>query len=115
MTSVTEIEQLIKPHMLKNLTFMVDNKVLKTGKLILFSIKDFFCVFTLALPDRPEKFSIYEIPYPFTTSATVSSLEFDYTLNSFCLCNTSITTKTKSLKIERPSKFFNKTVVVIPN
>lgn len=115
MTPVENIEQLIKPLLLRNISFTVDNKILKSGKLILFSVKDFFCVFTLTTPDRGSKRFIYEIPYPFTTNATVSSLEFDYTINSFCLGNKQIASATKKVQLNRISKLFNKKVVVISN
>jgi len=115
MTPTENIEQLIKPLLLRDISFTIDNKILKSGKLILFSVKDFFCVFTLTTPDRSSKRFIYEIPYPFTTNATVSSLEFDYTLDSFCLNNIRISTNTKNITFNRPSKMFNKKVVVIMN
>jgi hypothetical protein len=115
MTSVENIEQLIKPFLLRDISFNIDNKTVKTGKLILFSIKDFFCVFTLTTPDRGNKRYIYEIPYPFTTNTTISSLEFDYTLESFCLGNENIAQATKKITYNRPSKLFNKKMVVIAN
>ena len=115
MTSVEDIEQFVKPYLLKEITFSIDNKALKSGKLILFSIKDFFCVFTLAAPDRDCKRVIYEIPYPFTVCKTVSSLEFNYTLDSFCLDNKKIAEAAKRHDLSRTSKIFNKRVVVIPN
>jgi hypothetical protein len=115
MTSIDEIEQSIKPFLLKDITFTLDNKIVKSGKLILFSIKDFFCVFTLTTTDRGNKRFIYEVPYPFTTFNTVSSLEFDYTLNTFCLDNTKITDTVKNITFNRPSKLFNKKLIVIGN
>jgi len=113
MTPIEDIEQLIKPLLLRNISFTVDNKTLKSGKLILFSVKDFFCVFTLTTPDRGNKRFIYEIPYPFTTNVTISSLEFDYTIDSFCLNNNNIAAATKKISLNRPSKLFNKKMVVI--
>ena len=115
MTPVEHIEQLIKPLLLRDISFTVDNKTLKSGKLILFSVKDFFCIFTLTTPDRGNKRYIYEVPYPFTTNTTVSSLEFDYTIDSFCLHNDNIISATKSIAVNRASKLFNKKMVVIAN
>jgi hypothetical protein len=115
MTPIENIEQLIKPFLLRDISFTVDSKTIKSGKLILFAIKDFFCVFTLTASERDGKRYIYEIPYPFTTSATISSLEFNYTLDSFCLNNTKIIDLTKKVPLNRTSKLFNKKVVVIAN
>jgi hypothetical protein len=113
MTSIEEIEQIIKPILLTGITFTVDNKVLKRGKLVLFSVKDFFCTFTLTSLDDNNKKVIYEIPYPFSTCTTMSSVEFDYTVDSFCLGNDSIRNAVNNLDIPRLSKFYNKKVVVI--
>jgi len=115
MTPVENIEQLIKPFLLRDISFTVDNKTLKSGKLILFTVKDFFCVFTLTTSDRGNKRFIYEVPYPFTTYNTISSLEFDYTLDSFCLNNTIIANAVKKITFNRVSKLFNKKMVVITN
>lgn len=112
MISIDEIEQNIKPVLLSGITFTVDNKVLKRGKLVLFSVKDFFCTFTLTNADDGKKI-IYEIPYPFSTNTTVSSIEFDYTIDSFCLGNDRIKAAVNKLDIPRLSKFYNKKVVVI--
>jgi len=115
MTPVEDIEQLIKPFLLRDISITVDNKPLKSGKLILFSVKDFFCVFTLTTTDRGSKRFIYEIPYPYTTNITLSSLEFDYTLKEFCLNNENITAAVNKVQLNRPSKIFNKKVVVMVN
>ena len=115
MTSIDEIEQTIKPILLTGITFTVDNKVLRKGKLILFSVKDFFCTFTLASNEDGGKRVIYEIPYPFSTNTTVSSVEFDYTVESFCMGNARIKEAVKSLDFPKASKFYNKKIVVIPD
>jgi len=115
MTPVENIEQLIKPLLLRNISFTIDNKVVKSGRLLLFSVKDFFCVFTLTAPDKDSKRFIYEIPYPFTTNVTISSLEFDYTINSFCLDNNNIADAVKKITFNRTSKLFNKKMVVLTN
>jgi hypothetical protein len=115
MTSVDEIEKHIKPLLLKNISFVMDNKSLKSGKLILFSVKDFFCVFTISVAEKENKHVLYEIPYPFTLTPTTSSLEFDYTVNGFCAKNINISKAVEQLALNRTSKFFNKKLVVIPS
>ena len=115
MTSVEEIEQSISPLLLTDITFSIENKSVKKGRLILFSVKDFFCVFTLANSEKSNKRIIYEIPYPFTITANISSATFDYTLNEFSLGNSRIIDTVDKLKFSKTSKFFDKRVVVSIN
>lgn len=112
MTSVDEIEQLIKPFLLTTVNFTIDGKVIKQGKLQLFCIKDFFCVFTLINTEKDTKKTIYELPYPFAINATDGHLEFDYTVDTFSLSNQKIKDQVFSIKIGKSAKFFNKKVIV---
>lgn len=112
MTSIENIEQAIKPFLLTNVEFSIDNKVIKQGKLQLFCIKDFFCIFTLLSIDRGGKKTLYELPYPFSIKTTCNSLEFDYTIDSFCLSSQQVREQTSKIKTTKTSKLFNKKVVV---
>jgi hypothetical protein len=111
MTSIEEVEQTIKPFHLLKVSFTVDNKVVKQGKLQLFCIKDFFCIFTLLGLEKETKKVLYELPYPFAISSTENSIEFDYTLDAFCLSNALIREHTNKIKLLKTSKFFNKKVI----
>jgi len=111
MTSIEEIEQIIKPFLLLKASFTVDNKTVKQGKLQLFCIKDFFCIFTLLGLEKENKKVLYELPYPFAISSTDTSIEFDYTLDAFCLSNSAIREQTNKIKLLKTSKFFNKKVI----
>ena len=112
MTSIEEIEQLVKPFLLTKTTFSIDGKPIKNGRLLLFCIKDFFCVFTLVGIDKADKKVIYELPYPFSIrSIGESELEFDYTIDSYCLSNDRIKEHVNKVKLLKTSKFFNKKVI----
>jgi len=111
MTSIEEIEQIINPLHLFKVTFCIDNKIIKQGKLQLFCIKDFFCTFTLLGIEKENKKTIYELPYPFKIKATGNTVEFDYTLDSFCLSNNLIREQVNTVKLIKTSKFFNKRVI----
>ena len=115
MTSIEEIEQIIKPFLLMKASFTIDEKVIKNGKMQLFCIKDFFCTFTLIDTERENKKTIYELPYPFSISYTDNSIIFDYTLNSFCLSNARIQEQTDKIKLNKTSKFFNKKIIAYFN
>ena len=112
MTSIYEIEAAISKVLQNNVTFTLENKIVKKGKLILFCIKDFFCVFTLVCPDRGNKKIIYEIPYPFAMNVTREKIVFDYTALSFCKNNKIIDSLMRKLNICKPSKYYNKRLTI---
>jgi hypothetical protein len=112
MTSVDEIEQLIKPFLLTSVKFTVDDKIIKQGRLQLFCIKGFFCNFTILGFDKPNKKTVYEIPYPFDIEVKENRLILDYTVDSFCASSTAIRELVCKIKTPKTSKFFNKKIVV---
>lgn len=111
MTSVEEIEQIIKHFLLRDVVFSLEEKKLKSGKFMLFAIRDFFCIFTLFDQTKNKKI-IYEIPYPFNIEHNDNKITFDYTLNTFCKNNKDIIEASKGTGRKKPSKFFNKKLVV---
>ena len=112
MTSTEQIENIISNFLQKRVTFSLETKTLKKGKLILFCIKDFFCVFTLLCEEKNNKKIVYEIPYPFCISTQPNKLIFDYTLKGFCQNNPTLETKLKTIVPEKPSKIFNKKITI---
>jgi len=115
MTSIEEIEQILKPFLLFKASFYIDNKIIKQGKLQLFCIKDFFCIFTLLGLEKENKKTLYELPYPFSIKTYDNIVEFDYTLDSFCLSNAAIKEQVGAVKLAKTSKFFNKKVIACFN
>lgn len=111
MTSIEDIENSIKPFLLTDVNFFIEDKKLKSGKLILFSVRDFFCVFTLHDSCKNKKV-IYEVPYPFNLNTSADSLEFDYTLDSFCEKCLDIKNSIKGLSFKKTSKLFDKKLVI---
>lgn len=111
MTSVNEIEKAISSMLQTNVVFALESKILKKGKLILFCIKDFFCVFTL-LSEEKNKRIVYEIPYPFSLGNHPKKIVFDYTLSTFCRNNTNLEFLAKKINYGKPSKFFNKKITI---
>lgn len=112
MTSIEEIEDIIKPLLLTNLTFVLENKKIKTGKLMLFTVRDFFCVFTF-FDEIKNKKTIYEIPYPFAVYRDNDKTIFDYTLPTFCEKGVNIAQQLAQIKLpKKPAKLYNKKIFV---
>lgn len=114
MTSAELIEKAVSKLLQKNIGFYLESKLIKKGKLILFCIKDFFCIFTIISEEKKNKKIIYEIPYPFSFTTKDDNLLFDYTVDSFCRYNGELYEKYKKINIGKPSKLFNKKVFVKP-
>lgn len=75
------VENELKPFILKNVTFKIDNKILKSGKIQVFNTKQFFIKFKI-LNNGSEK--EYELPYPYRIEKKKDGLLFDYCLSAFC-------------------------------
>jgi len=57
-----QLEKQINYLLQRKVEIVFNNKIIKSGKLILFSVKDFYICFTLLINSVKK---IYEIPYPF--------------------------------------------------
>lgn len=112
MTSPEAIEQHINKFLQSSLIFSLENKILKKGKLILFSIKDFYCIFTIICQEKNNKKIIFEIPYPFKFNNFLDKAVFDYTLKAFSNDNLAIDEMLKKIVAKKPSKFLNKKITV---
>jgi hypothetical protein len=110
MTSPEIIEKSLESFLQKRVVFALESKILKKGKLILFCIKDFFCIFTLICEEKNNKKIMYEIPYPFEFTHTSAKLTFDYTVSSFTKGKSDVLTAFKKINIGKPSKLLNKKV-----
>ena len=60
------MEQTFMPFLQRNVQFVVDKKIIKKGKQLLFSMKAFYLSFTITNDKGIPK--TYEIPYPFKIS-----------------------------------------------
>lgn len=112
MTSVEEIEDKIKGLLQRKVIFALENKILKRGKLILFCVKDFFCVFTLICEEKNNKRIIYELPYPFKFFKNNDKYIFDYSVKTFCHSNPGIEEIVREVIPDKPSKLLNKKITI---
>ncbi len=76
-----KLESQLKDLILKNLEFVVDDKCVKRGKVIVFNIKQFFIRFKLETPNKTYE---YDLPYPYKLVKTDDGFIFDYCLSAFC-------------------------------
>jgi len=107
-------EDFFVPFFQKNISIVLDNKVLRHGKLLLFCIKDFYLNFTLLLNDSTK---VFELPYPFNTyieSLTSSTLVLDYKYNTFIRDQLEIDDTARPLLTKnKHMKYFDNTVKIV--
>lgn len=100
-----KIETAVNKLLQQKIIFSLNGKVLKSGKLILFCVKDFYLVFTIQNQNVKKHF---EIPYPYSFSEIINSVVFDYSIHKLCQKNSRIESNAKLLSTaKKPNKFFN--------
>jgi len=105
MTSILEIELQVNNFLQRSIIFKIENKVLKKGKLILFCVKDFFCIFTLLSEEKNNKKIVFEIPYPYDIFKNNNSVIFDYSINAFTKGNKELVDLVSKVKTKKLLNF----------
>jgi hypothetical protein len=102
------------PFLQKNINIVLENKTLKQGKLLLFSIKDFYLNFTLLCNNVTKTF---ELPYPFATfteSLSSGDLVLDYRLSTLHRVAPDLSENISLIGINsKHMKFFNNVIKVV--
>lgn len=95
----------VSDFLLRNVAIYHNNKILREGRLILFSVKDFYLHFTLQINNTTKHF---EIPYPFETTIINNNLILlDYSLSSFKAEYTDLEKRIKHIGVKKKSRYFN--------
>lgn len=102
------IEKKISDLLQRDISFIVNNKVVRRGKLLLFGVKDFYTSFTISTGRGESK--VYELPYPFTINPLNNGIEFDYTLDSLSKGNKMLLYRLKVLNRVKKNKIFDNKV-----
>ena len=105
----SRLERSINTLLQQKINFVVNGKTIKSGKLILFCIKDFYLVFTLSINHTKK---IFEIPYPYGFTLVNNRVILDYTVNKLSHNIKHIEKSAKNLISKKPNKFFNTTAEI---
>jgi hypothetical protein len=101
------------PFFQKNICIVLENKILRQGKLLLFSIKDLYIYFTLTNSNITKSF---ELPYPFDTymeNLSSNVLILDYKIKTFTKGIPTINSKVHSFKVQKTMKYYDSKVKII--
>ena len=80
----TELE-CIKNYLQKNVTFCVDQKTVRRGRLLLYNTKDYYVRFIIKTNKDIQK--TYEVPFPYKIFANKGYMSFSYKIQDLCADN----------------------------
>jgi hypothetical protein len=104
MMKAEQLEKAINSLLQQRVNFSINNKIIKSGKLILFCIKDFYLVFTISVNHSKKMF---EIPYPYLFDQYAKKIILNYDTTIFHHGSEKIMHHAKQLMPKKPGKFFN--------
>ena len=94
-------------------TFKCDNKVLKTGKLKLFNVKQYFIKFYIETDKGESK--VLELPYPFLMNYGDNVIcTLNYRVSSLCNNTQPVIGRLKTCKTTSSHKIYDNVVNIIP-
>lgn len=102
------IEKHLNTALQKNVQFMLNDKAVREGKLMLYNIKDFYITFTIMT--KKDIVKTYEIPIPYSVNtSTDGNIVFSYKLDHLIKGRSSIEKLIDKIStdIGKKSKFFN--------
>jgi hypothetical protein len=103
------LENQLKPLMLADVEFVIDDKIIKRGKIRVFNTKQFFIKFRL---ENCNNVKDYEIPYPFRVKNVDDGYLFDYCLSAFIPNTEEVFWKMKTMNSVDSSKLHEKYLFV---
>lgn len=110
--NIENYNKTLQKFLLQKVIFKCDNKILKTGKIKLFNIKQYFIRFNIE-NDKGE-IKLLELPYPFIIHDNGDTCALNYHLSSFTHSNREVVSKINSINSDDTMRMYNKLVQIIP-
>ena len=106
------LQQCMKTVLQRDIKLVINSKVLREGKLILFNLKDYYIECTFIMKTGQQK--IYEIPVPFDIIIDENKIHFDYSIQHATKNNldNSVTVKMLALQSGKKSKFYDNVLTI---
>jgi len=98
------LEKHINCFLQRRVNFVSNGKIIKSGTLLLFTVKDFYLNFTILIGSSKKQ---VEIPYPFSFERTGNSITLDYTLGKLYHGISTISQTVQDLTLKKPNKYYN--------
>lgn len=110
--NIESYNKILQKFLLQKVIFKCDNKILKTGKIKLFNIKQYFIRFNIE-NDKGEIKQL-ELPYPFLIHDNETTCTLNYHLTSFTHSNKDVVTKISKINTDDSMRMYNRLVQIIP-
>jgi hypothetical protein len=105
-----KIEPQLKTLIFRNVSFVLNGKNIKQGKVNIFNVKQNFIKFKIELDGDVKE---WEICYPYAIKNINNGYIFDYSLSAFCPRTEETYWKMKVMEKDESSKFFNNYLYVL--
>jgi hypothetical protein len=106
------VENFLKDMIFRNISFVLNDKTIKQGKIHMFNVKQNFIKFKI---EMDEEIKEWEISYPYAIKNTDRGYIFDYSLSAFCPRTEETYWKMMTMKKNESSKFLNNYLFVLTN
>lgn len=107
---IIDLNGIFNNYFFKKFTFILDNKIIKQGRLKLFSMKGFNLKFFLI--DNENQIKNIELPYPFLLTKSKTGYVFDYRIEKFKLLPDSELIDTLCDNNTPKSRYYDKPLIV---
>lgn len=104
--------KILQSYLQSKVTIKCNNKVLKTGKLTLFNIKQYFIRFYIETDKKTNK--VLELPYPFLMNVDDGMCTLNYKLTSLCNNHTETVNALRGVGKSNANKIYDNIVSIIP-
>lgn len=94
----------------RNVVFVLENKIIKEGKLFLYNQKDYYLIFYMKTNNNEQK--KFEIPYPFSITKRDNHLILDYSLSAISGGDSELYYRLVSLNQNFNSRFYNSKIII---
>jgi hypothetical protein len=104
------IEKYLKNMIFREISFVLNDKTIKQGKIHMFNVKQNFIKFKIEMDGEIKE---WEISYPYDVKTSDDGYVFDYSLSAFCPRTEESYWKMMTMKKNESSKFFNNYLFVL--
>lgn len=108
---MNRIEDVLKKFVLRKVSFVLDGKPVRCGKIHIFNIKQNFIKFKIEIDGDVKE---WELSYPFEIKSIPNGYIFDYTLSAFCPKTEETYWKMKAMDKSNVSKLHDNYLYVFP-
>jgi hypothetical protein len=111
MKSIEDYSNTLRMYLQNTVTVKCNNKVLKTGKLKLFNIKQYFI--KLYIETSKGEIKIIELPYPYDVYSVKNKCVLNYKLNTLANNSLYMMSRLKNISSSNALKIYDQTVDII--